>query len=90
MKLLPYLPALFAIGLGSYLFIRSFRRTRVVDIGGQLFPKEHIPKLYRHDLKVTRCLERVLDEDRVIPILSDEVRAEAERLVKAFYNDKGD
>lgn len=76
--------------LGSVPFFARRKPQGIVKIGAQFIPVDQIEAVYAHDLQATYCLQRILEDDRSIPILSDEIRVKAERLVKAFYDDKGD
>lgn len=88
------LGVLIALGITAYAcyWAVAIRRKRqaLVRIGADLIHSSQVVTLYHHDLQATRTLERILQHDRVLPILSDEDRVEAERLVKAFYDDRGE
>jgi len=91
LKIVGILIATAIIAYALYLpIIAERKRQGIVKVGADLIPPNRFLVVYTHDLQATRCLERVLQQDRTLAILSDEDRVEAERLVKAFYNDKGD
>ena len=91
MKVLIVLVALVVITCAMWWPIAlRLRRKGLVKVGAGLVPSSQVVLLYHHDLKATLLIERLLQQDRTIPILNDEDRVEAERLVKAFYDDKGD
>lgn len=66
------------------------RRRDLMNVGVQLVRPEQVTALFRHDRALVRLLERIVQQDRSIPILNKEDRVEAERLIQAFYDDKGD
>lgn len=79
-----------AVGGRALLLSAEGRRKQIVKIGADLARPQGFLALYRHDQAAVRLLERILQQDRAIPILSDVDRDEAGRLIKAFYDDKGD
>ncbi len=66
------------------------RRREIVNMGIQLKTPDQVMAVYRHDRSCIRLLERIVQQDRTIPILPKEDRTEADRLIQAFYDDKGD
>jgi hypothetical protein len=79
-----------AVSINALLMRSQKRRDEIVKMGADLSRPKKMLKLLSHDRACVRMLERIYQQDRSIPILEDEVRKEIERLVKAFYDDKGD
>jgi len=72
------------------VFRSRWRRQTLVKIGADLVRPTELLALYSHSQQSTRLIERILQQDRAIPILTIEDRVEAERLVRAFYNERGE
>lgn len=78
-----------AFGYMWWLIFRELRHREVITkIGKDLRRPSEVFELHRHDAKATWLLFRISQRDHFDKFLTPEERQEAERLIKAFYEDR--